>query len=277
MIIAQTVIHFAAGKKYEKYLKIIAGVIVLLLFITPFVSSREEITASWQAQMAEITERLEQLEVTGPDGTMAGIPFGAENVQETALRKIEEQVRDRLNELTADTGSRVTGVKIDLEESADESWVFSRVRIMMQDTEITEDGADISKTGADGPGRDRDAPVSDVDVSDGNAVQRIVIDEIRIGGETGAASGTEVEQEREGTLGTRAEQGREGKPETGAEREREGKPETEEEQQMKADQGAETGGGTVSEAEIQEYRRIFAQTLGIAEDRVEVEYRGGWQ
>ena len=74
-----------------------------------------------------------------------------------------------------------------------------------------------------------------------------------------------MEQEREGTLGTRAEQGREGKPET------------EEEQQMKADQGAETGGGTVSEAEIQEYRRIFAQTLGIAEDRVEVEYRGGWQ
>ena len=31
MIVTQTFIHVAAGKQYEKYVKIIAGVIVLLL------------------------------------------------------------------------------------------------------------------------------------------------------------------------------------------------------------------------------------------------------
>ena len=36
MIVTQTFIHVAAGKQYEKYVKIIAGVIVLLLFVRPF-------------------------------------------------------------------------------------------------------------------------------------------------------------------------------------------------------------------------------------------------
>ena len=37
MIVAQAIVHFAPGKQYEKYVKSISGVIVLLLFLKPFV------------------------------------------------------------------------------------------------------------------------------------------------------------------------------------------------------------------------------------------------
>ena len=47
MIVAQTVIHFAAGQQYEKYMRIVAGVIVLLLFITPFSSYRGNAAEEW--------------------------------------------------------------------------------------------------------------------------------------------------------------------------------------------------------------------------------------
>ena len=48
MIVTQTFIHVAAGKQYEKYVKIIAGVIVLLLFVRPFSSSEGDIIEQWQ-------------------------------------------------------------------------------------------------------------------------------------------------------------------------------------------------------------------------------------
>ena len=60
MIVAQTVIHFAAGQKYEKYLKIIAGVIILLQFISPFMSSSGDILARCQEEMRIAAEQAER-------------------------------------------------------------------------------------------------------------------------------------------------------------------------------------------------------------------------
>lgn len=253
MIIAQTVIHFAAGKKYEKYLKIIAGVIVLLLFVSPFVSSSGEIAARWQAEMEEMANRLERLEVSEQSGDPAGISFAADNVQKRAIRQIEEQIRNRLNELIQDTGCRVTGVEIALEEISGESefraagdtritgknsgdWVFQRIRITVQGTEET-------KTDP---------------LTDGGAVRKIEIEEVRIGGRTGTKQEPEAKGEIEPGPGTEA--GLEIEPGTEA--------------GLDTEPGRETG--TEDRMAVQKYREIFARELGIAEDRVEVEYLGEW-
>lgn len=278
MIIAQTVIHFAAGEKYEKYLKIISGVIVLLLFISPFVSSSEEITAGWQAQMAEMMKRLEQIDATGQYGNPSGISFGVKNVQETAQEKIEEQLRSRLDELVTDTDCRVTGVEIQLVESDGEGQEFSCVRVMMQDIGITETDEAVLKKDAGSPGK-AEASVSDTDVIEKSAVRKIEIGEIRIGDETEAGQNVELktgmqtdwEQEVEATgeTGRRTEQEAEVTGETGR------KTEQEVEAMRESMQGAEPEEMT-EETKVQKYRRIFAQTLGIARDRVEVVYCGGW-
>ena len=66
MIVTQTFIHVAAGKQYEKYVKIIAGVIVLLLFVRPFSSSEGDIIEQWQEEMERMTSEMEQRSGTWP-------------------------------------------------------------------------------------------------------------------------------------------------------------------------------------------------------------------
>ena len=41
MIAAQAVVHFAPGRQYEKYIKSVSGIIILLLFCSLFCVFRE--------------------------------------------------------------------------------------------------------------------------------------------------------------------------------------------------------------------------------------------
>lgn len=204
MIAAQTAMHFAAGKQYEKYMKVITGVIILFMFIGPFLSAPQSLAVNWQEEIIRMENRL-------GDSMRLEMPYAADSVETTALRQIEEEVRVRLNDAIPDEDYTVTDVAIDLEkkdESIDtgtggkeRNWVFRRVKVIMQ--------AEADRSIADTYGR-----------------ETIVIGEIKIGHE----SENEAEQEEQ-------------------------------------DSGQET--------KMREYRHIFAQMLGIAEDRVEVTYRGG--
>ena len=206
MIAAQTVMHFAAGKQYEKYMKIVTGVIVLLLFISPFTASSGNLGADWQTEI-ERMERQMQSDI------QRDIPYTVDSVETVALRQIEQEIRVRLNDAIADENCRVTDVVIDLEETdgnSDEgvgqkvrNWAFRCVKVTLQGKDTFE-------------------------ISYGSEDRAIRIEEVRIG------QGTEDEIQRQ------------------------------EKQDLDQD------------VKMQEYQQIFAQTLGITSDRVEVIYRGGW-
>lgn len=204
MIAAQTMLHFAAGKQYENYMKVITGVIILLMFIGPFVSGSEVFAEDWQTEYERIERQIQM-----KNGKWQEMPYTVDSLETAALQQIEEEIRSRLDELTAESGVRVTSVTIDLEETDKDagvqtggrSFVFRRVKVTVQDD--TDDPADLYNGGI------------------------IKIEEITIGQEEEAAEAQ--------------------------------------------------GEGEISEqdAGIKEYQHLFAQTLGIADDRVEVTYRGG--
>ncbi len=224
MIVAQTAIHFAAGKQYERYMKIIAGVIVLLQFITPFVSSAGEITGKWQAEAEQMMSDIESR-----TGEVPGISYGYQNVQETVVQQIEEEIKSRLNELVSEEGCRVTDVVIDLEKVAEDagsggrtggnSWVFNRVEVTLVERE--ESGYQMN---------------TEVGIQSEEEARQIHIDEVVVGRN---ADGQKTDESQE------------------------------------IDEGQETGREIRQDTQTQAYRKLFAQALGIGEDRVEVIVRGG--
>lgn len=99
MIAAQAVIHFAPGKQYEKYIKSVSGIIILLLFLNPFLQLSG---AEWKGREA-VLEKLEKL--TDMPGFSAGEQDTAEEgvVNGTVVSRMEAEVKDILNrELNGD-------------------------------------------------------------------------------------------------------------------------------------------------------------------------------
>lgn len=213
IIAAQTLIHFAAGKQYEKYMKVIAGVIVLLQFVRPFVSSPDNIMETWQAEIERMEHQIEE-----QSSTWKNVPYTASPAEASALQQIEEEIKKRLNEVIPDKNRTVTDVVLDLEQTdgslgqgddlGERSWSFRCVKVTMQ-----------------GMGAE--------DVSDTyeHETGSIRIEKIVVGSESG---------------------------------------ETETGENMLRDTESDHN------AEMEEYRRLFAQTLGVSEIRVEVTYLGGW-
>lgn len=199
MIAAQTVIHFAAGKQYEKYMKTIASVIILLLFVGPFVGSSEDIMAKWQSEAEKMAKQMENYGVW-----QAEIPYVQGRVGEEALRQLEEEIKARLNGMIDETVDQVVDVEIDLGDQTEENQAFRCIRVTVQ--KQAEQVFGQPETRKEGEIR----------------IEKIVV---------GDQKETQVQEEtREGVQDTR----------------------------------------------LQEYQSLFAQTLGITKDRVEVIYRGGW-
>lgn len=149
MIAAQTVMHFAAGKQYEKYMKIITGIIVLLLFVTPFVSSSDSSIIDWQTEL----ERMEQQMQSNMQTEMSYI---ASPTQTVILRQIEEEVKERMNDMISERACIVTDVEIVLEETdegsdggaqkAERSFTFRSVKVMLQD-KVTYNSGNMRQSG----------------------------------------------------------------------------------------------------------------------------------
>ena len=205
MIAAQTVMHFAAGKQYEKYMKVITSVILLLMFVGPFTSSSVSQASDWQEDIKRMEQRMQS-------NIQQEIPYAVSPVETVALRQIQEEVKAMLNDTVSGRDCSVVDVMIELEEldtpdtsdgMSSRNWEFQRVRITLQSMDTT-------------------------NASDGNADRTIRVEEITVG------IGTEADNTQRET------------------------------------QDSERN------AQIQEYRRLFAQTLGITVDKVEVTYRGGW-
>lgn len=108
MIAAQAVIHFAPGVRYEKYIKSISGVIILLLFLKPFLQMSggtwkepEQILAE-MAEMAKMPVIPEMAQIT--------------SVGEAASARMEEEIQKLLNQELAEENRYVKRVVVRLGE-----------------------------------------------------------------------------------------------------------------------------------------------------------------
>lgn len=116
MIVAQAVVHFAPGKQYEKYIKSISGVIILVLFLKPFVQM-----AGGQWQMpSTVLERLEQ-SVGMSDFPAASTARPENEVADAVVRQMEEEIEKRLNRDLAGDSCLVRQAVLTLTKAAEGS------------------------------------------------------------------------------------------------------------------------------------------------------------
>lgn len=107
MIAAQAVIHFAPGRQYEKYIKLISSVIVLFLFIRPFIAARDKLEMEWQTGMEQIMQNYEAEDLWQEAGRSA---------EDMALEQLEQEIKFRLDHAIADEAYCVNIVSLVFEE-----------------------------------------------------------------------------------------------------------------------------------------------------------------
>ena len=114
MIAAQAVIHFAPAQKYEKYIRMIVGVMILLLFLTPVYQILTK-TAWEEPDWNEMTEN--GLEVSVPELDMA-----SNSVMNSVVKQLEEEIKSRLNREMEEENYHVVSVNVSMQtmENADE-------------------------------------------------------------------------------------------------------------------------------------------------------------
>lgn len=96
MIAAQAVIHFTPGQKYEKYIKLIVGMMILLQFVMPLRSILSGAETDWGAQLTDM-ERV--LETEG----MTDETAGSLSVAEAVMSSLESEIKSRLsNEISGE-------------------------------------------------------------------------------------------------------------------------------------------------------------------------------
>jgi hypothetical protein len=198
MVAAQAVMYFAPGKQYDKYIRMIAGVMILIQFISPFVNNAAEIELEWEEGMEQMMQKL--------DGQDYGLSEQAQwentGTQEAIMEELEETIAARLEQVNENTAYRVWKVTIQLEEKAEENTDFAEAAWELKGIVIV-----MEKTNA-----------SDGKENNPSEMTPVEIEPIVVPSE-------ETEQQTE---------------------------------------------------EEQTYRKLFADTLGVAEERVEVTCRGGW-
>jgi hypothetical protein len=198
MVAAQTVMYLAPGRQYDKYIKMIAGVMILMLFISPFVSGASEIEQEWQQGVDQMMQKLD-----GQDyGQEGQNQWGSAVTQEAIVSELEETIAARLDQVNENAAYRVWMVTLELQDgAADEmnfaeaDWKVERIDVVMEKTD------DLNKQENSS---DEMTPI---------IIEKIVVDP------------EETEQQTE---------------------------------------------------EEETYRKLFADTLGLEEERVEVTCRGGW-
>lgn len=129
MIVAQAVVHFAPGKQYEKYIKSISSVIILVLFLKPFVQLAG---GQWQTPSA-VLDRFQEI---GKLSEISADFVVADGGVETVVKgRMEEEIADRLNRELAADACMVKRVELSLKEGAADLGAdgFYTVRIVMEE------------------------------------------------------------------------------------------------------------------------------------------------
>lgn len=142
MIAAQAVIHFAPGKQYEKYIKSVSGIIILLLFLKPFLQLSG---AEWRGPEA-VLEKLEEVtdmqELPGAEPDMAEEP----DVGGVMISRMEAEVKELLNRELEGDAYRVKRVSLRFtkDPAQDNELCFSQIGIEMAADSETEEERQIA-------------------------------------------------------------------------------------------------------------------------------------
>lgn len=125
MIAAQAVVHFAPGRQYGKYIKSISSVIILLLFLKPFVQLSG---GEWQTP-ADIFDRAAECAKLSD----VSAPEPEHGVEDAVKRHMEREIETMLNRELAGDPCLVKRVALNLTEGegliADESFFTVEVVI----------------------------------------------------------------------------------------------------------------------------------------------------
>lgn len=122
MVAAQAVVHFAPGKQYEKYIKSVAGIIMLVLFLKPFL----QFFGTQPEVPGDVLERFEKL-MDVPDMTAAA----GSGADAELVGRVEEEVRERLNCEMEGEDYYVSSVSIRLEADQGQEVSLSAVEVRL--------------------------------------------------------------------------------------------------------------------------------------------------
>lgn len=153
MILAQAVVHFAPGRQYGKYIKSISGVIILLLFIKPFVQLAG---GEWPAPSDILDRAVEGVKL--PDISTLKLESG---VEDAVKRRMEGEIETLLNRELAGDSCLVRRVELNLEEGAGHSGEepFFTVQVVIGDRKAQDGEIAVEEILVDvGQEREEEAP-----------------------------------------------------------------------------------------------------------------------
>lgn len=129
MICAQAVLHFKPSAKYEKYLKLLISVMVLVQLLVPFLrffSSDGEAFFNWRIQ--EIGGNMEQ--------EMAQLQIENSIREETILKEMEEKVKTQIGKIASEHELSVCYIGLDTAETPAKWTVYVKEQAARSDISI---------------------------------------------------------------------------------------------------------------------------------------------
>lgn len=154
MILAQAVVQFAPGRQYGKYIKSISGVIILLLFLKPFVQLAG---GEWQVP-SDILERVKEgAELPEFSGLQQ-----EKGVEDAVKRRMEKEIESMLSRELEEDPCLVRQVELHLTEEPELSGEepFFTVDVVIGDRKA-QDGAITVEEIAIGAGQEREEELAE--------------------------------------------------------------------------------------------------------------------
>lgn len=139
MIAAQALIHFAPEHKYEKYIKLIVGIMVLLQLLSPLYRITKAEEPDWSTFLSGMEQEFSS-------GELSGDILKAPSIEDTLIANIEQEIKSKLNDSIADKNYRVINVVVRLAmqnkpagygkgddgENGTNQYSFDKVRVAVQ-------------------------------------------------------------------------------------------------------------------------------------------------
>lgn len=132
LVVAQMIVHLSPEKRYEKYIRLIAGVIVLTMLIGPLREAPEDIWVQIQEEMDADTERqLVGLTESGASG------WNGESLPNRYEETLNNEIKSKINNNISEKGYQIEEVSWKEEGEAYLCVIFRKV-----DQECGTGGAD---------------------------------------------------------------------------------------------------------------------------------------
>ena len=153
MIAAQALIHFAPGQKYEKYMKLIVGVVILFQFLKPVYGFFTGTAIDWddwnaQAFQSGYEEAAGELAGRAPESISS-----SNSIEDSVIMRIEEEIKSRLNREMENETYCVDNVRVSMktlpgtEAGGTKQYELVKIRVVVRQSHVlTNNGRD----GSDG-------------------------------------------------------------------------------------------------------------------------------